>query len=691
MNRSLPAPAVALVAAVLGVLCAQSAGAQGLGGFVSPGPLAQDHADLDSILKCTSCHDAGSGISPTKCMDCHERVQEQVQTGKGFHANFGDACHTCHSDHQGRDFALVTLVEETFNHQNTGFALTGKHQIECVACHKEAPEDYTGLSQACASCHDEPHGKGESTRELIANCRMCHDADDWTIDPLPVAVFDHNDPNQTDYALHEAHDDVTCTDCHKEAQFVPTAADVCTDCHEDIHGGQFGGTACTDCHADTVPDWRTVGFRHDRTDFALTGAHADVKCASCHGSGKQAHYRDLPADRCETCHEDVHAGQFAPRDCDACHSSDHGGFTEGVIDHDQTRFPLRNAHADPDVTCDDCHGEGPAATFADLPFADCDDCHQDIHEQRFEPDACIDCHQQDGLWDVDAFDHGRTKYFLEGAHADVLCTSCHGEAETKTLTGIAHEACADCHASDDPHDGSLGSLVCEDCHTEQEWAQLIAFDHSRTEWPLEGKHAATDVKCVDCHERTEEVVPLNTAPEACVDCHEKDEPRDHYDGSCDDCHTPNGWADASLSLEAHANTGFALRGVHAVVACDTCHAPSEPSATASGECIDCHAADDPHRGQLGGECADCHGEVDWMRTTFRHIQVGWPLRGPHRAAACEDCHAAGYVATPSDCGSCHAGDAPNDTLHNDPLTSTCDTCHRQYTWDDPNFVNGEIP
>lgn len=691
MNRSLPALAVALVATVLGVLCAQSAPAQGLGGFVSPGPLAEDHADLDSILKCTSCHDAGSGISPTKCMDCHERVQEQVQTGKGFHANFGDACHTCHSDHQGRDFTLVTLVEETFNHQNTGFALTGKHTIECVECHKEAPEDYTGLSQACESCHDEPHGTGESTRELIANCRMCHDADDWTIDPLPVTVFDHNDPDQTDYALHEAHDDVTCTDCHKEAQFVPTAADVCTDCHEDIHGGQFGSTACTDCHADTVPDWRTVGFRHDRTDFALTGAHADVKCASCHGSGKQAHYRDLPADRCETCHEDVHAGQFAPRDCDACHSSDHGGFTEGVIDHDQTRFPLRNAHADPDVTCDDCHGEGPAATFAGLPFADCDDCHQDIHEQRFEPDACIDCHQQDGLWDVDAFDHGRTKYFLEGAHADVKCVSCHGEGEQKQLTGIAHEACADCHASDDPHDGSLGSLVCEDCHTEQEWVQLIAFDHSRTEWPLEGKHAATDVKCVDCHERTEEVVPLNTAPEACVDCHKKDEPRDHYDGSCDDCHTPNGWADASLSLEAHANTGFALRGVHAVVACDTCHAPSEPSATASGECIDCHATDDPHRGQLGGECADCHGEVDWMRTTFRHIQVGWPLRGPHRAASCADCHAAGYVATPSDCGSCHAGDAPNDTLHNDPLTSTCDTCHRQYTWDDPNFVNGESP
>ncbi len=688
MNLTLSALRVALAAALLGLLCAGPAVAQGLGGFVSPGPLATDHADLDSILKCTECHTAGSGISTGKCMDCHERVQEQVQTGKGFHAELGDECHSCHSDHQGRDFELIQLTEDTFNHQATGFALSGKHKIECKECHKEAPEDYTNLSQACESCHDEPHGAGESTRELIASCRVCHDAEDWTIDPLPLSVFDHDDPKQADYAIHVAHDEAKCTDCHKEARFVPTESDLCTDCHDDIHRGQFRGTACTTCHADTVPDWRTVGFRHDRTDYPLTGVHADLRCSSCHGSGGQAEYRGIPHERCVTCHEDVHEGQFEPRDCDACHTENKGGFKEGVIDHDQTNYPLRNKHAD--VPCDTCHGEGPAATFAGLPFADCDDCHQDLHEGHFEPDACTDCHRLDGLWDIDSFDHRRTDYVLNGAHAEAKCMTCHGEGEQKVLTPLAHEACIDCHAEQDPHDGTIGDLVCEDCHAEESWARLVDFDHGRTRWPLNGKHVLP--VCVDCHPRVDEkTLLLNTAKTECESCHAKNEPANHYDGACDDCHTEASWDDASLSLDTHADAGFALRGVHAVVACDTCHAPPEPSAAASPECIDCHAADDPHRGLLGTECSTCHGEVDWMRTTFRHIQVGWPLRGPHRVAACEDCHATGYVGTPADCGSCHSYDAPNDSLHNDPLTSDCDICHRQYTWDDPNYIHGESP
>ena len=685
MNRPLPSLAAPLVAAVFGLLCSHSAFAQGLGGFVSPGPLASDHADLDSILKCTSCHTAGSGISTGKCMDCHERVQGQVATHRGFHAELGEQCHSCHSDHQGRGFALVQLTEDTFNHQSAGFALSGEHVIECSECHTEAPREYTGLSQDCVSCHGEPHGTGESTRELIGSCRTCHDADDWAMDPLPLSVFDHDDDEQTDFAIHVAHEEAKCTDCHAKALFVPTAADLCTDCHDDIHRAQFRGTPCTGCHADTVPDWRTVGFRHQRTGFPLKGAHAEQRCASCHGAGAKATYRDLPHARCVTCHEDPHAGQFAPRDCDACHSQDPGGFTEGVTDHEQTNYPLRNEHQD--VACDDCHGEGPAATFAGLPFADCDDCHQDLHEARFEPDACTQCHQSDGLWDVDPFDHARTAYVLAGAHADVRCAACHGEGETRTLGGLAHGACLDCHAEDDPHDGSIGDLVCADCHAEQAWAHLTPFDHGRTGWPLTDKHA--EPACVDCHVRVDETVPLNAADEDCLSCHAEDEPADHYEGSCAACHSSRGWADASLSLSAHGATGFALRGAHAVIPCDTCHAPSEPSATASGECIDCHAADDPHRDLLGTECSTCHGPVDWMRSTFRHLQVGWPLRGPHRAAACDDCHATGYVGTPVDCGSCHAFDAPGDALHRDPLTRECDLCHRSYTWDDPNYVHGD--
>lgn len=674
-----------LVCALL-TLSPALAGAQGLGGFVSPGPLAEDHADLDTILKCTSCHEPGAGVTPARCMACHERVEDQVQTRTGFHANLGDECASCHGDHKGRDFELVQLSEETFNHQSTGFALTGEHKpLECNECHQDAPEDYTGLESSCESCHDEPHGAGASTRELLNNCRTCHDADDWDALPIALSIFDHNDSKQADYPLHDAHDDVECDSCHKETKFVPTVAELCTDCHDDPHRKQFAKQQCTDCHTDRKPDWNVRPWDHDkRTQFALVGVHNDVSCASCHGKGAKAQYAPLPHERCSTCHEDVHEGQFEPRDCDSCHQQVADGFEGMVIDHDETNYPLRNAHQE--VTCEDCHGEGPAATFAGLPFADCADCHEDRHDARFAPDACQDCHVTDGLWDVDAFDHARTQFALVGAHVEVQCAECHGEGEEKVLEGLDYATCRDCHSDDNPHDESVAELACTTCHDENAWEPPLPFDHDSTGWPLIAKHAQAE--CEDCHEG--EGPRFDQAETACESCHEDDVPPNHYEGVCADCHKPTDWRDATLGREGHASTGFALLGMHSVLPCDDCHGPAEPSSTAGPECIDCHLDDDPHRGLLGTQCGTCHEEKDWMRTTFRHAQTGFALRGSHRVAGCDDCHAAGYPGTPADCGSCHTFDAPGDALHRDPLTRDCDTCHRPYTWEDANFPHGEL-
>ena len=192
--------------------------------------------------------------------------------------------------------------------------------------------------------------------------------------------------------------------------------------------------------------------------------------------------------------------------------------------------------------------------------------------------------------------------------------------------------------------------------------------------------------CADCHEG--EGPRFDTAETDCASCHAEDEPPNHYEGACADCHTPHDWREATLGRDGHASTGFALLGMHAVLPCDDCHGPHEPSAVAGPECIDCHADDDPHRGLLGAQCQTCHGETDWMRTSFRHAQTGFALRGAHRIAACDDCHAAGYPGTPSDCASCHTFDAPGDALHSDPLTRDCDLCHRPYTWPGATFFQG---
>ncbi len=126
--------------------------AQGLGGFVSPGPLAHDHADLDRLTKCTQCHEPGAGVTATRCLACHDNVQAQIDARRGFHANLDENCQRCHDDHRGRDFVLVQLDEETFNHQSTGFALRGKHApIDCIECHEAAPDDFTPPSSRSAS------------------------------------------------------------------------------------------------------------------------------------------------------------------------------------------------------------------------------------------------------------------------------------------------------------------------------------------------------------------------------------------------------------------------------------------------------------------------------------------------------------------------------------------------------------
>jgi len=663
----------------LALLClAPSAAlAQGFGGFVSPGPLAEAHADLDKILSCNQCHEAGAGVTPERCLVCHDSVQAQITDRSGFHADRDEACGGCHGDHLGREHALIDLSEETFNHQSAGFALRGEHaNAECSDCHVEAPV-WTGLDPTCSTCHDEVHGAAASRRSVLSSCRLCHDEDDWEPGAIPTDVFDHDKPEDSDYPLEGEHAEVACEACHAAAQFVPTAAEACTDCHEDAHGGQFRARPCTDCHTVRQAEFRIPRFDHDRTAFALRGAHADTRCTSCHGEGTSARYRPVTFERCDSCHEDVHEDQFAPRDCDACHSSD--SFEGMVVDHDATDFPLRREHAD--VGCDDCHGEGPAATFAGLPFDDCEDCHDDVHEERFEPARCDSCHV-DGTWPVDPFDHSVTRYVLDGAHVEATCASCHGERELRQLAPVAHEECSDCHADDDPHEGSLAADTCDDCHVTVDWV-TVGFDHAATGFELAGGHA--EPTCTECHDGQD----FTDEDAACTSCHEDDRPPQHHAGDCAECHLVQNWQEATFGDAGHAVTGFALKGVHGQVACTECHASGVPAATASPECASCHATDDPHRNLLGDRCEDCHRATDWLRTSFRHALTGWPLRGAHRVASCVDCHAVSFVGAPNECRDCHVHDAPGDELHRSSFGADCEVCHGAYDWEADRFPHGD--
>jgi hypothetical protein len=656
---------VACVALRVGV-----AQAQGLDDFISPGPLSVAHEDLTGLTQCVKCHTPGKGLVPQLCMDCHERVAEQVATKDGFHGDKGAACHTCHSDHRGREFDMVNLEEETFDHDETGFDLHGAHaETDCAECHTD-DGDWTGLETVCRSCHDDPHGS-EQARPLIGTCESCHGEVDWEILGLPLDVFDHDNTNQADFALEGEHDTVACEDCHEDWQFVPVEHAACADCHANIHGDQFEPATCEDCHTTVHAGFALRGFPHHETHFPLLGAHSKVSCESCHGDGEDARYRPLPHDVCGSCHDDPHEGQFQPRDCADCHTQ--STFALSDFDHDTTDFPLRRDHRD--VSCEDCHGPGPAATYADLPYDDCASCHDDAHEGTFGPARCDSCHL-DGTWQTETFDHDLTEYPLTGAHQQASCQDCHGEP--MVLSPVAHTSCNDCHSAEEPHEGAMSDASCASCHATDVWT-AITYDHgAETDFPLTSSHA--EPGCSDCHSS----MTFGEASTACESCHTSDEPPDHYEGSCGDCHIVDGWLPATLGGADHSSTGFALRGVHNTLACADCHSddPVGPF------CESCHAPDDPHRNLLGNTCDSCHTPSDWFRVQFRHASTGFPLRGSHRLASCSTCHATGFAGTPTQCRSCHDREKPNDALHRDPLTSQCDSCHRPYDWDFVRFPHG---
>ena len=150
---------------------------------ISPGDLTNAHAYLEGISNCTKCHDLGESVSKGKCLDCHKEIKSLVNAGRGYHSSTevkGKDCWKCHSEHNGRNFRIINFNEKTFDHEKTGYSLTGKHaKTECDGCHKtdfiidkelkKRKGTYLGLKADCVGCHEDYHQK-----TLGGECGNCH-------------------------------------------------------------------------------------------------------------------------------------------------------------------------------------------------------------------------------------------------------------------------------------------------------------------------------------------------------------------------------------------------------------------------------------------------------------------------------------------------------------------------------------
>jgi hypothetical protein len=329
---------------------------------------------------------------------------------------------------------------------------------------------------------------------------------------------------------------------------------------------------------------------------------------------------------------------------------------------------------------------------------------------------------------------------LSAAHASLdgplNCAKCHaGGKESMT------SRCVSCHREitwlverNRGFHARAGRADCSSCHPDHagrdfaliKWPDGGAqrFDHARTGWALDGKHAR--LACEKCHTESfrtspaAALAPKGTTPggwvgleTTCASCHQ-DVHKSSLGRTCESCHTTTGWSPAPKF--DHGRTQYPLTGKHAAVACDKCHTMVAGHAAdgsvllaqfkplAHADCVSCHR--DPHQGRLTGACSSCHLTTSFASVegrTFSHDRTRYPLRGLHASVPCASCHA-GYPAridrpafatcagchgdthakrgtvggAATDCASCHsvAGFKPSTfTLARHAQSTRCASCH----------------
>jgi hypothetical protein len=540
-----------------------------------------------------------------------------------------------------------------------------------------------------------PHGDN-----FDFDCGLCHESTSWKVD-LKKVQFDHS---TTKFDLTGQHKAADCRSCHTSLQFSKVKSD-CISCHTDLHQGTVGKD-CSRCHNPKSWMVEDINGLHQRGRFPLVGNHFTADCQQCHTRYVDLYFEPLNVD-CIACHEidynstqnPNHASAGFSTDCQDCHDlTSSSWFTINVV-HDF--FPLVGGHAISD--CFQCHEQG--GNFSGL-SPECITCHQDDYNSTQDPNHvtgnfptdCTLCHTIMG-WEPANLDHNLTAFPLTGKHITVDCQDCHTSGYTGTPTD-----CYACHRQDyesvqDPNHVLGGySTNCTECHTTNDWDDLINFNHNTTQFPLTGAHITED--CINCHQQG-----YNNTPIECFGCHEEDyntaqDPNhvsSNFPNECSVCHSTTAWTPAEFD---HNLTQFPLTGKHITTDCQDCHT-SGYSGTPT-DCYACHQQDyetaqDPNH-VLGGystNCTDCHTTNGWDDlSNFNHNVTQFPLTGAHITTNCIDCHQQGYNNTPMECFGCHADDFNNST---DPdhqasgFPTTCDDCHSTSAWSPANFDHTFYP
>lgn len=521
-----------------------------------------------------------------------------------------------------------------------------------------------------------------------------------------------------------------CTKCHELGDKVSSKK--CLDCHTEIQSlinqrkgyhanQQVVNKDCFKCHSEhhgrkfDMIRFDQNAFNHNLTGYALEGKHSRINCKDCHTADKITDQKIKQrkntflglGQECLSCHEDFHQKTLSNQ-CNQCHVMD-AFKPASKFDHSTASFKLEGKHKALD--CTKCHKHTTKngkdfQQFTNIPSNDCKSCHSDPHNSQLKG-QCSQCHTEQSFSTFigkGRFNHNTANFKLKGSHKNVDCFSCHNKSSNPTQVfqdqiNKKEDDCIACHA--DKHNGKFGS-ECVKCHQESSFLalkQMKFFNHTVTDYPLEGKHL--DVDCKKCHTgRFSDPIQFNTCNSCHKDYHNGEFKKNGQSPDCKTCHSLDKGFDYSLfTIEKHQTTAFPLSGAHTATPCFACHVSESKwkFRNLGSTCADCHQ--DIHKGFINkkyypeNNCKSCHVDEAWSMVKFDHKKTKWPLEGKHVEVACQNCHFTRsknntilkqtFSSLDSKCTSCH------ENIHGKQFAingvTDCKRCHSPLSWFPNNF------
>lgn len=478
-----------------------------------PGPEGENHesfplAGLHLRTDCFSCHEAGAPKPANLCEGCH------LDDAGVDH--FTEQCQICHTAQAWRPPIA----------RHDDFPLSGGHaQVDCEQCHD--PSDYSDVSTACVSCHQEDApGKHQQPGFSAQACDSCHAITTWT---------DFNYDHGPNWILEGAHQRTECGQCHAAPDTYEGLARSCEGCHEtpafpDHSNPEVFGVGCESCHE--AQSWvPAINGSFDHAFWPLENSHGRIACSSCHDNGNLLQ----PPTACEGCHladrPQRHEGVF-DGSCEGCHQTSAWDALAMPFAHTPS-FVLDGIHAT--TECSNCHS---GATYQ-AP-ADCISCHAMQLPPNHYGNECATCHTTSNWNPTGELNHHTVDpnaFPLSMSHGNLLCSDCHSNGFSALPT-----SCESCHLNDQPSGHAVDS--CDGCHDAGAWNMPFAPGMNALH-PLLGQHAGR--ACVSCHGGyTAGVGFAQVAPApACASCHQVSQ--NHIpigNTACDSCHSVNGWIPA---------------------------------------------------------------------------------------------------------------------------------------------------